>query len=200
MYQLPKLSFLYNELEPYIDARTMEIHHTKHHQTYIDKLNEALATHPELEHKTVEELLSNLEAVPDAIRTTVRNHGGGHANHSLFWTVLKPNGGGEPTGHLAEALLKSFSTFVGFQEVFTKTALGQFGSGWAWLVKNNSGEVSVLSTPNQDSPLSQELIPLLGLDVWEHAYYLQYQNKRADYVKSFWNVVNWAEVQRRFES
>lgn len=200
MYQLPKLPFSYDALEPYIDARTMEIHHTKHHQTYIDKLNEALSGYPDLQDKTIEELLMNLNVVPEGIRNVIRNHGGGHVNHLLFWMIMKPNGGGEPTGQLADALLKSFHTFIGFQEAFTKTALGQFGSGWAWLVKNNSGEVSVLATPNQDSPLSQGLTPLLGLDVWEHAYYLSYQNKRADYIKAWWNVVSWAEVQRRFES
>jgi len=198
MYQLPQLSYPYDALEPHIDARTMEIHHARHHQTYIDKLNEALSSHQELTDKPIEELLKRLDLIPQEIRLAVRNHGGGHANHSFFWTIMSRDGGGKPSGELADAMLRTFGSFAEFQSLFTQTALGQFGSGWAWLVKNNNGEVSVLATPNQDSPLSQNLTPLLGLDVWEHAYYLQYQNKRADYVRAWWNVVDWEMVQKRF--
>lgn len=191
------MPYEYDALEPHIDARTMEIHHTKHHQTYIDKLNTAVEKYPDLQEKTAAELISGLNAIPEDIRTAVRNHGGGHANHSLFWTVMGPNAGGEPTGKIASAIEESFSDFKTFQEKFTAAAAGQFGSGWAWLVKND-GALEIVATPNQDSPLSQGKTPILGIDVWEHAYYLKFQNKRPDYITAFWNVVNWKEVERRY--
>lgn len=198
MFTLPKLSYTYDALEPHIDARTMEIHHTKHHQTYIDKLNAALEKYPDLQEKTAAELISDLNAIPEDIRTAVKNHGGGHANHSLFWMILGPNAGGEPTGNVASAIEESFSDFKTFQEQFAAAAAGQFGSGWAWLV-NNKGKLEIVATPNQDSPLSQGKTPILGLDVWEHAYYVKYLWNRPEYVKSWWNVINWQEVDRRYE-
>ena len=196
---LPELGYAYDALEPYIDAKTMEIHHTKHHQAYIDKLNAALDGHADLQDKTVLELIANLDAVPENIRTAVRNHGGGHANHSLFWKVLGPNQGGQPTGKLAAAVDRDFGSFDAFKEKFEAAAANRFGSGWAWLVKDGDGKLSVDSTANQDSPLMSGKTPLLGLDVWEHAYYLKYQNRRPEYIKAFWNVVNWAQVARNFE-
>lgn len=198
-HELPELPFAYNALEPHIDAKTMEIHYTKHHQAYIDKLNQALEKHPDLAEKTVEELLSDLEAVPDDIRTAVRNHGGGHHNHSLFWTSLAADGGGAPVGSLMNAILEEFGDFERFKETFTTEATNRFGSGWAWLVAAKDGKVAIISTANQDSPLMDGYVPLLGLDVWEHAYYLKYQNKRPDYIAAWWNVVNWPEIQRRYE-
>ncbi|KKU16869.1 MAG: Manganese/iron superoxide dismutase [Candidatus Jorgensenbacteria bacterium GW2011_GWA1_48_13] len=197
-HELPKLPYAYDALEPYIDARTMEIHHTKHHQGYVDKLNKALEGHLDLESKTLEELLGDLEAVPEDIRTAVRNQGGGHFNHSLFWKIMAPKAGGEPQGDLAAAIDKNFGNFAKFKESFANAASGVFGSGWAWLVVKNS-ELDIMTTPNQDSPIMQGQKPILGLDVWEHAYYLKYQNKRPDYVAAWWNVVNWAEVLRNFE-
>lgn len=202
MFELPTLPYAYDSLEPYIDARTMEIHHTKHHQAYINKLNEALEKHPELDKKSLEELLGNLNSVPDDIRTAVRNHGGGHINHSLFWKIMGPGAGGEPNGAMAKAVADSFGDFVKFKEEFGKAAAGIFGSGWAWLVLNaehgtdNKEQLKIITTPNQDNPISQGLRPLLGLDVWEHAYYLKYQNKRPDYISAWWNVVNWSEVEK----
>ncbi|MEC3606004.1 superoxide dismutase SodA [Bacillus glycinifermentans] len=196
-YKLPELPYAYDALEPHIDKETMNIHHTKHHNTYVTKLNEAVAGKQDLESKSVEELVSNLDAVPEDIRTAVRNNGGGHANHSLFWKLLSPNGGGAPTGELAEAIDKKFGSFDQFKEQFANSAAGRFGSGWAWLVVNN-GELEITSTPNQDSPLSEGKTPILGLDVWEHAYYLNYQNRRPDYIKAFWSVVNWDEVARLY--
>jgi len=195
-YTLPPLSYPYNALEPHIDARTMEIHHTKHHQVYIDKLNAAVQG-TEWENMRVEELLGNFKSVPVEKQTAVRNHGGGHANHSLFWTILSPKGGGEPHGEVGDALKKTFGSFADFQKKFTDAALNRFGSGWAWLTIA-SGKLEVTSTANQDSPLVEGNIPILGLDVWEHAYYLKYQSKRADYIQAFWNVVDWSEVERRF--
>jgi Fe-Mn family superoxide dismutase len=195
-YTLPPLPYAYDALEPHIDARTMEIHHTKHHQTYINNVNAALEGSP-LASKTVEALIADLNAVPENIRTTVRNNGGGHANHSLFWTIMKPGGGGEPSGDLAAAIRSAFGGFDQFREQFTKAALGRFGSGWAWLSVDH-GKLIIESTPNQDSPLMEGRIPILGLDVWEHAYYLKYQNRRNEYVAAWWNVVNWDEVARRF--
>lgn len=195
-YSLPPLPYAYNALEPTIDARTMEIHHTKHHQAYINNVNAALAGSP-LESKTVEALISDMNAVPENIRAAVRNNGGGHANHTLFWTVMKPGGGGAPTGDLAAAINAACGSFDAFKEAFAKAATTRFGSGWAWLSKSGD-KVLVESTPNQDSPLMEGRTPLLGLDVWEHAYYLNYQNRRPDYVTAFWNVVNWDEVARRF--
>ncbi|MBX9435548.1 superoxide dismutase SodA [Bacillus paralicheniformis] len=196
-YKLPELPYAYDALEPHIDKETMNIHHTKHHNTYVTKLNEAVAGKQDLESKSVEELVANLDAVPENIRTAVRNNGGGHANHSLFWKLLSPNGGGAPTGELAEAINSKFGSFDQFKEDFAAAAAGRFGSGWAWLVVNN-GELEITSTPNQDSPLSEGKTPVLGLDVWEHAYYLNYQNRRPDYIKAFWNVVNWDEVARLY--
>ncbi len=196
-YTLPQLPYPYNALEPYIDAQTMEIHHTKHHQAYIDKLNAALEKYPEWQNKPVEELLKSLESVPEDLRTAVRNHGGGHYNHSLFWKLIKP-GGGQPGAAVAEAINKTFGSFEEFKKKFTDAALGRFGSGWAWLVKDSTGALLVTSTANQDSPLSEGQKPLLGLDVWEHAYYLKYQNRRAEYIEAFWNVVNWAEIEKNF--
>lgn len=197
-YTLPDLPYGYDALEPHIDARTMEIHHTKHHQTYIDKLNAALDGKEELSNQSVEDLLRNFASVPAELTTPVRNQGGGHANHSLFWQVMSPDGGGEPAGSLASAIDESFGSFSQFQEFFTKTALGQFGSGWAWLVVAD-GKLVSYSLPNQDSPLAAGETPILGVDVWEHAYYLKYQNRRPDYVKAFWNVINWNEVSRRYD-
>lgn len=197
-HALLPLPYAFDALEPHIDARTMEIHYTKHHQTYVDKLNEALAKYPDLEGKTVEELVADLEMLPEDIRTAVRNHGGGHLNHMLFWQTLAPNAGGEPTGKLKDTIDATFGSFAVFQEKFTTAALGRFGSGWAWLA-SDGGVLEILSTANQDNPLTDGKTPLLGFDVWEHAYYLKYQNKRAEYVKALWNVVHWPEVQGRFE-
>ena len=196
-YTLPALPYAYNALEPHIDARTMEIHHTKHHQAYINNVNTALADSPLL-NKSVEDLISDLNAVPENVRTAVRNNGGGHANHSLFWTVIGPNAGGTPTGELAAAIDKAWGSFDAFKEQFGKAATTRFGSGWAWLSVKADGSLVVESTANQDSPLSEGRTPILGLDVWEHAYYLHYQNRRPDYIGAFWNVVNWPEVTRRF--
>lgn len=198
-YELPELPYAYDALEPHIDKETMNIHHTKHHNTYVTNVNNALADHTELQGKSVEELIANLDAVPEAIRTAVRNNGGGHANHSLFWQILSPNGGGNPTGELATAIDSKFGSFDAFKEEFAKAATTRFGSGWAWLSVAN-GELEVSSTANQDSPIMEGKTPLLGLDVWEHAYYLNYQNRRPDYIGSFWNVVNWDEVSKRFSA
>jgi Fe-Mn family superoxide dismutase len=202
-FQLPALPYAFDALEPHIDARTMEIHHGKHHQTYIDKINAAIAGTP-LENKSVEDLVAGIASVPDDKRTIARNHGGGHANHALFWTVMKPNGGGKPTGALAAAIDKDLGGLDKFREAFNNAAANRFGSGWAWLVVNQ-GKLAVGSTANQDSPLMGEALagvggtPILGLDVWEHAYYLKYQNRRPDYIAAFWNVINWDEVARRFQ-
>lgn len=197
-YELPQLPYAYDALEPHIDKETMNIHHTKHHNTYVTNLNNAVSGKADLENKSVEELISNMDAVPEEIRTAVRNNGGGHANHTFFWQILSPNGGGNPSGALAEAIDSKFGSFDAFKEEFAKAAAGRFGSGWAWLVVD-SGELAITSTPNQDSPLMEGKTPVLGLDVWEHAYYLNYQNRRPDYVQAFWNVVNWEEVSKRFE-
>ncbi len=194
---LPDLPYGYDALEPHIDARTMEIHHSKHHATYVNKLNAALESHRDLQKKSVEDLISDLDRLPDAIRTAARNHGGGHANHSLFWQILSGSGGGEPAGDLAAALKSAFGDFATFKQQFSDAAAARFGSGWAWLALAN-GKLVVESTANQDSPLMGGKTPLLGLDVWEHAYYLKYQNRRPDYVQAWWNVVNWEEVAMRF--
>jgi Fe-Mn family superoxide dismutase len=196
-YTLPALQYAYNALEPHIDARTMEIHHTKHHQAYINNVNTALESHPTLAAKSVEDLIKDLASVPEAIRTTVRNNGGGHANHSLFWTVMGPGGGGDPSGDVGAAITSTFGDYAKFKEAFTKAATTRFGSGWAWLAVDK-GKLVVESTANQDSPLMEGRTPILGLDVWEHAYYLNYQNKRPDYIAAFYNVINWTEVNRRF--
>ncbi|MDR6998761.1 superoxide dismutase [Neobacillus niacini] len=198
-FELPQLPYAENALEPHFDKETMNIHHTRHHNTYVTNLNNALAGNEELLSKSVEEVISNLDAVPEAARTAVRNNGGGHANHSLFWTILSPNGGGAPSGELADAINSKFGSLEAFKEEFAKAATTRFGSGWAWLAVNN-GELEVTSTPNQDSPLMEGKTPILGLDVWEHAYYLKYQNKRPDYIGAFWNVVNWDEVAKRFNA
>jgi len=198
-YTLPKLPYAYDALEPAIDAQTMEIHLNKHHAAYVDKLNAALENQPELLSLSVEELLQNLDKVNKEQQLAVRNHGGGHANHSFFWKIMSPRGGGEPTGSLARAIDQQYGSFAKFQAEFTQTALSRFGSGWAWLVLDNQGQLKTYSTPNQDSPLLEGARPLLALDVWEHAYYLKYQNVRAQYIDNWWNVVNWTEVAKQFE-
>ncbi|CAM3059027.1 superoxide dismutase [Paenibacillus sediminis] len=198
-FQLPPLPYAANALEPHIDEQTMIIHHDRHHNTYVTNLNAALESAPELQGKSLEELIGNLDAVPESIRTAVRNNGGGHHNHSLFWEVIGPNGGGAPTGALAQAIDNELGGFDKFKEDFAKAAATRFGSGWAWLVVDN-GKLAITSTPNQDSPIMEGKTPILGLDVWEHAYYLKYQNKRPDYIAAFWNVVNWAEVGKRYEA
>jgi len=225
-YELPKLPYPYDALEPHIDAQTMEIHYTKHHQTYVNNLNNALKGKADLEKKSVEDLISDLKAVPEDIRTVVRNNGGGHANHSFFWKIMGPNAGGEPKGKLADDIkstfgsfndfimgpnaggepkgkladdIKStFGSFNDFKEKFAAAGAGRFGSGWVWLIKNKSGKLEIISTPNQDSPLMDGNAPVLGLDVWEHAYYLKYQNRRPDYIKAWWNVVNWDAVGKNY--
>ena len=197
-FTLPKLSYAYDALEPYIDARTMEIHHSKHHAGYTNNLNNALDGYPDLQAKTVEEILADLDAIPESIRTAVRNNGGGFANHSLFWNVMGPNAGGAPSGDLGDAINAKFGAFESFKDLFSKAGATRFGSGWAWLASNEGGELEVLSTANQDTPLSQGMTPILGLDVWEHAYYLNYQNRRGDYIAAWWNVVNWAVVEQNY--
>jgi Fe-Mn family superoxide dismutase len=195
-HQLPSLPYAFEALEPHIDAQTMQIHHGKHHQAYINNLNAALEAHPDLQSKSVEDLIKDLNALPEAIRTAVRNNGGGHANHSLFWTLMAPNAGGAPTGKAADAITGAFGSFDSFKEQFAKAATTRFGSGWAWLV-SSSGKLAIESTANQDSPIMEGKTPILGLDVWEHAYYLKYQNRRPDYIGAFWNVVNWETVNSR---
>lgn len=199
-FQLPALPYANDALEPHIDAQTMEIHHDRHHNTYVTNLNAALENAPELQGKSLEDLIANLDSVPESIRTAVRNNGGGHHNHSLFWEIIGPNGGGAPTGAIAAAIDSELGGFDKFKEDFAKAATTRFGSGWAWLVVGKDGKLAVTSTPNQDSPLMEGLTPVLGLDVWEHAYYLKYQNKRPDYIASFWNVINWDEVNKRYEA
>jgi superoxide dismutase, Fe-Mn family len=196
-HQLPALPYAFDALEPHIDAQTMEIHHDRHHATYVNNLNAALEGHADLASKSIEELIANLDAVPENIRGAVRNNGGGHANHSLFWEIMSPNGGGAPTGELADAINAAFGSFDNFKAEFTKAGATRFGSGWAWLIVDG-GKLAVTSTPNQDSPLMEGKTPVLGMDVWEHAYYLKYQNKRPDYMNAFFNVVNWDEVAKRF--
>jgi len=197
-YSLPELPYPKNALEPHIDALTMEIHHDKHHAAYVNNLNKALEGKPELASQPIEALISNLSAVPEDIRTAVRNNGGGHANHSLFWKILTPGGSKEPQGALAEAIKASFGTVDALKEALEKAGIGRFGSGWSWLIVDGGGKLSVISSPNQDSPLSDGHTPVLGIDVWEHAYYLKYQNRRPDYLKAFWNVLNWDEVGKLY--
>ena len=198
MHQIPDLTYGYDALEPHIDARTMEIHHTKHHAAYVANLNKALEGHDELAAKSVEDLLRGFDEIPESIQTAVRNHGGGHANHSLFWKIMGPNGGGMPDGELAAAIDRDLGGFESFTAAFAAAAGSQFGSGWAWLVVNGGGALEVINRPNQDSPLMEGLSPILGIDVWEHAYYLNYQNRRPDYVKAWWNVVDWGAVSELF--
>ncbi len=195
-HELPALTYAYTALEPHIDEQTMQIHHTKHHQTYVTKLNGALEAHPELASKSVDQLIADLDSVPENIRTAVRNNGGGHSNHTMFWQVMGPNGGGAPTGNVANAIDGSFGSFETFKEKFSAAGAGRFGSGWVWLV-NNSGALSIESSPNQDSPIMAGKAAILGLDVWEHAYYLRYQNRRPDYMAAWFNTINWDEVNRR---
>ncbi|PNR99029.1 superoxide dismutase [Petrotoga mexicana DSM 14811] len=198
-FELPELRYSYDDLEPYIDATTMEIHHTKHHGGYVKNLNAALEKYPEWASKSIEDILKDLDNIPADIRTTVRNNGGGHYNHSLFWTIMGPNGGGKPSGKLAESIDKTFGSFDKFKEEFSNAAATRFGSGWAWMVLDNYEHLSILSTPNQDNPIMYSLKPVLGLDVWEHAYYLKYQNRRPEYIQAWWNIVNWEEVGKRYE-
>ena len=197
-FELPKLPYAVDALEPYIDAQTMTLHHDKHHQTYVTNLNGAIEKHPELASKSLEDLLMDLNSVPEGIRTVVRNHGGGTWNHSMFWEIMAPNAGGTPKGELASAIDTAFGSFDAFKGEFEKAANGRFGSGWAWLVKQGNG-LAVVSTANQDNPMSDGSTPVLGIDVWEHAYYLKYQNRRAEYVTNWWNVVNWDAVAERYK-
>ena len=197
-FELPPLPYDFSALEPHIDAQTMEIHHDRHHQAYINNLTAAIAKHPELSDKTVEELLGDLNAIPEDIRAAVRNNGGGHYNHSLFWQIMGPDGGGDPTGPVGNAINSTFGDYASFKDALTKAAVGQFGSGWGWLVKDASGNLAVFGRPNQDTPLSEGMQVILGVDVWEHAYYLKYQNKRPDYVAAWFNTINWDAVNKRF--
>ena len=199
-HTLPDLPYDYDALEPHIDERTMRIHHTKHHQGYTNKLNNALEGHTNLQQKNIDELLGDIDSVPEDIRTAVRNNGGGFANHSLFWTVMSPNGGGQPSGALADAINSTFGSFDRFKEEFANAASGRFGSGWAWLVVDNSGDLKLYSKANQDSPYMDGNTPILGIDVWEHAYYLNYQNERGSYVEAWWNVVDWDRVNEYYEN
>jgi Fe-Mn family superoxide dismutase len=204
-FTLPELSFSTNDLEPHIDARTMEIHHGKHHQTYITNLNNALNGHDQLLSMQIEDLISDLSSLPESVQGAVRNNGGGHANHSFFWKSLSPSGGGLPSGALADSISSTFGNFDALKETFAKAALTRFGSGWAWLIQREDGTLAVTSTPNQDSPIMEGIAdecgsPLIGLDVWEHAYYLNYQNRRPDYVAAFWNVLDWDQVSSRFKA
>jgi Fe-Mn family superoxide dismutase len=195
-FELPPLTYAFDALEPYIDARTMEIHHDKHHGTYVTNLNNALSSHAEMQNKPVADLIRDLNSVPEAVRTAVRNNGGGHLNHTMFWQQLKP-GGGQPGGALLQTLTSTFGSVDAFKDQLNKAGLGRFGSGWAWLVADKSGKLMVTSTANQDNPISDGLTPIFGVDVWEHAYYLKYQNRRADYLNAIWNVVNWDDVAHR---
>jgi superoxide dismutase, Fe-Mn family len=201
-YELPNLPYDYDALEPVIDEETMHLHHEKHHNTYVTNLNAALDKHPEADPGNVEELLANIESIPEDIRTAVRNNGGGHSNHSMFWQIMGPEGGGEPAGELADAIDSAFGSFEGFKEQFASAAApgALFGSGWAWLVASLDGSLAIETTPNQDSPLMEGKTPVLGLDVWEHAYYLKYQNRRPEYIENWWNAIAWDEVARRFEA
>jgi Fe-Mn family superoxide dismutase len=198
-FELPPLPYAYDALEPYIDTMTMQIHHDKHHAAYVNNLNAALEKHPELFNKSLEQLAGDINSVPEDIRTAVRNNAGGNYNHSLFWPMMSPNGGGEPKGDIARAISETFGSFATLKDTFEKAAIGRFGSGWAWL-GFKGGKLAVLSMPNQDAPLMEGLQPLLGIDVWEHAYYLKYQNRRPEYISNWWNVVNWEEVARRFDA
>lgn len=197
-FELPPLPYDYDALAPHIDERTMRFHHDKHHAGYVKNLNAAVAKYPQLQNKSAEELLSDLDSVPEDVRTTIRNNGGGHVNHSMFWSIMSPSGGGEPTGAIAEAINQAFGSFAAFQEQFNSAGGKRFGSGWVWLIRTPEGELQVTTTPNQDSPWLEGNYPIMGNDVWEHAYYLNYQNRRGDYLQAWWNVVNWDEVNQRF--
>ena len=198
VYQLDSLPYSYDALEPYIDTQTMQLHHDKHHAAYVNNLNGALEKYPDLQNKQVEELVKTLDSIPEDIRATVRNNAGGHVNHTMFWQIMKPNGGGEPMGDLARAIESTFGTFDTFKQQFNDAGVKRFGSGWVWLVKNNQGNLQITSTANQDSPLIEGYSPIFGNDVWEHAYYLKYQNRRPEYLNAWWNVINWDEINRRF--
>lgn len=198
-FKLPPLPYDYNALEPHIDAATMKFHHDRHHAAYVKNLNDAVNKNPQLKGKSVEEMLRDLSMVPEDVRTTIRNNGGGHLNHSMFWEIMSPKGGGEPTGSIAQAIKETFGSFDSLKEQFNEAGAKRFGSGWAWLVRSKDGKLQVMSTANQDSPLMEGFYPIMGNDVWEHAYYLKYQNKRADYLTAWWNVINWSEVNKRFE-
>jgi Fe-Mn family superoxide dismutase len=197
-FTLPPLPYDYNALEPYIDAETMMFHHDKHHAAYIKKLNEAVSKYPELASKSAEDLLTNINGLPKDIQSIVRNNGGGHVNHTMFWQIMSPDGGGQPTGAIAEAITQAFGSFAAFQEQFNDAGAKQFGSGWAWLVLDGNKQLKVIGLPNQDSPLMEGASPIMGNDVWEHAYYLTYRNKRDEYLKNWWNVVNWEEINKRY--
>ena len=199
-YELPPLPYPFNALEPHIDAKTMEIHHDKHHQAYITNANNALKDYPDLAAKPADELIANLSQVPESIRTVVRNNAGGHSNHSFFWKIMAPNAGGTPKGKLADAISETFGSIDAFKEKFQAAGAGRFGSGWAWLAVNKESKLEVTSTPNQDSPIMEGLKPVIGIDVWEHSYYLLYQNKRPDYLKAWWNVVNWDQAETNFSA
>jgi len=198
-FELPPLPYAANALEKAIDEQTMQIHHGKHHAAYVNNLNAALENHPELAEKSVEDLLREIDSIPEEIRTAVRNNAGGHANHTMFWKIMSPNGGGEPTGAIKEVIESNFGSFDAFKEKFNAAGAGRFGSGWVWLVKTKDGDFEIMSTANQDSPLMEGHFPIMGNDVWEHAYYLRYQNRRPDYLKSWWEVVNWDEINKRLE-
>lgn len=198
-FEVPPLPYAYNALEPHIDAQTMRFHHDKHHATYVKNLNAAVEKHPALKGKSAEQILRDIDSVPEDVRTMVRNNGGGHVNHTMFWSIMSPDGGGEPTGALASAIASTFGSFAAFKQQFNTAGEKRFGSGWAWLVRTPDGKLQVTSTPNQDSPLIEGNYPIMGNDVWEHAYYLKYQNRRADYLNAWWNVVNWDEINKRFE-
>jgi superoxide dismutase, Fe-Mn family len=195
-YSLPPLPYASDALEPHIDKQTMEIHHGKHHNAYVTNLNAALEKHPELQSKSAEDLIKGINSVPDDIRTAVRNNGGGHVNHSMFWQIMGPSAGGPPTGAIADAINGAFGTFDTFKDLFAKAGVGRFGSGWAWVI-DQGGKLAIESTPNQDNPMMDGKKPVFGIDVWEHAYYLRYQNRRPDYISAWWNVVNWAEINKR---
>lgn len=198
-FELPPLPYDYDALEPYIDAETMMFHHDKHHAGYTKKLNQAVSRYPELANKSAEDILREIDSVPSDVASTIRNNGGGFVNHKMFWEIMSPDGGGEPTGAIAEAITAAFGSFAAFQEQFNEAGSNQFGSGWAWLVLDNNQQLKVMGTPNQDSPLMEGMYPIMGNDVWEHAYYLKYRNQRGEYLKNWWNVVNWDEVNRRYE-
>ena len=199
-HELPPLPYDYAALEPYIDQQTMHLHHDMHHGTYVKNLNAALEKYPNLQSKSPDELLRNLSEIPEDIRTAVRNNGGGHVNHTMFWKIMKPKGGGEPSGKIADVIKKTFGSFKDFQTKFNDAGAKQFGSGWVWLAAKPSGEVQIITTPNQDNPISQGLFPIMGNDVWEHAYYLKYNNRRPEYLQAWWNVVNWEEINKRLEA